>query len=191
MRIHIFPFTLPDVKSKELLRIILFFIHSAITQSKDFPLRSLTEGKKTIYHRNRRRIEDALFDVKSKELLRIIFSMYAFFTFTQSKDFPLKSKERKRSIIETKEEWKTLFTLPNVKSKELLRIIFSFTQSKDFPLRSLTERKKTIYHRNGRREKWKMFFTLPDVKSKELLRIIFFFSYIPQSRNRKIFLWDL
>ena len=115
-------FILPNVKSKELLRTIfsmfVFFLH-IFTQSKDFPLGSLTEGKKTIYHRNRRRMEDALYfillDVKSKELLCIIFSMYAFFyihshnrkifnqrckIFNRRKENDLSSKRKKRKMKE-------------------------------------------------------------------------------------------
>ena len=56
------------------------------------------------------------------------------------------------------------FILLDVKSKELLCIIFSMYaffyihshNRKIFKdVKSLTEGKKTIYHRNGRREKWK------------------------------------
>ena len=110
---------------------MLFFTY--ILQSKDFPLGSLTEGKKTIYHRNGRREKwktpFILPDVKSKELLRIIFSMYAFFyiyfaierfsseIFNQRKENYLSNRRRMEDAL--------YFILPNVKSKELLRTIFS------------------------------------------------------------------
>ena len=136
-----------------------FFIHSAITQSKDFPLGSLTEGKKTIYHWKKRKMEDALYftllDVKSKELLYNFFHFFFFAYIHTIERFSSLTKGKKIIYHRNgkKEKWKTAFTLFDVKSKELLRIISSslfflhtFTQSKDFPLRSLTEGKKTIYH---------------------------------------------
>ena len=88
-----------------------FFIHSAITQSKDFPLGSLTEGKKTIYHWKKRKMEDALYftllDVKSKELLYNFFHFFFFcihshnrkiFLFNQRKENYLSSKRKKRKM---------------------------------------------------------------------------------------------
>ena len=97
-----------------MLRIIFFCILflAYILQSKDFPLKSLTEGKKTIYHWKKRKMRDALYFTRCKiqKVAAYNFFLYTFSCiysaierfsseiFKQRKENYLSSKRKKRKM---------------------------------------------------------------------------------------------
>ena len=85
-----------------------------------------------IYHWKKRKMKDALYFTRYKIQRAAAYNFFFFFFayIPQSKDFPLRSlkKKGKKTIYHRngrREKWKMAFTLLDVKSKELLRIIFS------------------------------------------------------------------